>query len=393
MKVTISVSGRFHAFYLARELDKRGALSRLITSYPTFEARRYGVPAGKVRSIVSNEVIARAWRRMPASLRARCNLQRFLADRFDRLAARAIREGSDVFDALSSCALFSLRRAKTMGMMTVVERASSHILHQTELLEEEYARFGLATRVTHPAIIEKEQEEYATADYVAVPSLFVKRSFLVRGFPEERIIHTPFGVDLDEFEPVPKQDDVFRVIHCGAVSLRKGVQYLLQAFAELRLPKAELWLVGGVFDEARPLLAKYASPSVVVHGHKPQAELKWYYGQSSVFCLASIEEGLAYVQPQAMACGLPVICTTNTGGEDIVREGVDGFIIPIRDVEALKARILWCYENPERRREMGESARERVAQGFTWADYGEKIHRAYAERLVARCRGGGVPER
>jgi len=91
-----------------------------------------------------------------------------------------------------------------------------------------------------------------------------------------------------------------------------------------------------------------------------------------------------------MACGLPVICTTNTGGEDIVREAVDGFIIPICDVEALKARILWCYENPERCREMGRAARERVARGFTWADYGEKIHRAYAERLGRLARRGSA---
>ena len=49
------------------------------------------------------------------------------------------------------------------------------------------------------------------------------------------------------------------------------------------------------------------------------------------------------VQPQAMACGLPIIHTTNTGGEDIVRDGIDGFIVPIRDVESLKSKILYTY--------------------------------------------------
>jgi len=100
-----------------------------------------------------------------------------------------------------------------------------------------------------------------------------------------------------------------------------------------------------------------------------------------VFCLASIEEGLAMVQPMAMACGLPVICTTNTGGADIVREGRDGFILPIRDVGALKEKILYFYEHPEACRTMGESALKRVQAGFSWADYAGKMIAAYQEIL------------
>ena len=98
----------------------------------------------------------------------------------------------------------------------------------------------------------------------------------------------------------------------------------------------------------------------------------------------SIEEGFAMVMPQAMACGLPIICTSNTGGEDIVRDGIDGFIIPIRDVEALKEKILFMYKNPERRREMGESARLRVQSGFSWDNYGAKMIGEYRKVLAKR---------
>jgi glycosyltransferase involved in cell wall biosynthesis len=113
-----------------------------------------------------------------------------------------------------------------------------------------------------------------------------------------------------------------------------------------------------------------------------------------VFCLASIEEGLAMVQVQAMACGLPVICTTNTGGADIVREGRDGFIVPIRDVNALKEKILYFYENPEAGKIMGESARRRVQAGFSWSDYGHKMIASYRKILhldnEAQFQGGEV---
>ena len=76
-----------------------------------------------------------------------------------------------------------------------------------------------------------------------------------------------------------------------------------------------------------------------------------------------------------------MICTTNTGGEDIVRDGKDGFIIPIRDTEALKEKLVYLYESPKIRESMGQSAKERVSGGFTWDDYGEKMVREY-ERII-----------
>ena len=115
----------------------------------------------------------------------------------------------------------------------------------------------------------------------------------------------------------------------------------------------------------------------------PQRELYKHYSQGSVFAILSIEEGLALVQPQAMACGLPIICTTNTGGEDIIREGVDGFIIPIRDTEAMKEKISYFYEYPEECVKMGQSAKEYVTGKFTWDNYGKAMFEAY-ENILAK---------
>lgn len=84
---------------------------------------------------------------------------------------------------------------------------------------------------------------------------------------------------------------------------------------------------------------------------------------------------------QAKACGLPLICTTNSGGEDIVREGVDGFVIPIRDVDAIKEKILWAYDHRSPCSEMGRGARENALLGNAWDDYGDRIIAAYS-RLV-----------
>ena len=65
MKVTISLMGRFHAFYLAHELERHGYLERLITSYPVFETVKYGVPRERICSLIVHEILNRGWRKMP----------------------------------------------------------------------------------------------------------------------------------------------------------------------------------------------------------------------------------------------------------------------------------------------------------------------------------------
>src|SRR5215207_5196042 len=380
MRVTISVKGRFHLFYLASELQRHGHLDRLITSYPAFETVKYGVEHDKIKSLFVHEA-DRMWRRAPSFLRGLFNPQWLTSELFDVHASHHILEDTDIFVGLSSSSLHSLRRAKRFGAKTIVERGSTHMLYQRDILLEEYGCFGLEARVAHPKIVEKELVEYADADYISIPSQYVKRTFLERGVPADKLVHVPYGVNLAHFHPVPKQDDTFRIIYCGSIGLRKGVHYLLQAFYELKLPQAELWLIGSLTGEMRPFLAKFSSSAVFHKGPFPESELHKYYSQGSVFCLASIEEGLAMVLPQAMACGLPVICTTHTGGEDMVRDGQDGFIVPIRDVEALKERILFFYTNRDACKEMGYSAQQRVKSGYTWVDYGNRMIGEYKRIL------------
>jgi glycosyltransferase involved in cell wall biosynthesis len=94
--------------------------------------------------------------------------------------------------------------------------------------------------------------------------------------------------------------------------------------------------------------------------------------------ITSIEEGFAMVQFQAMACGLPLICTTNTGGEDLItNDGEEGFVIPIRDVDAIKEKILYLFNNPNIAKKMGQSAKIKVRDNFSWDDYGNR----YVENL------------
>jgi glycosyltransferase involved in cell wall biosynthesis len=377
MKAIVSVFGRFHAFNLAQKLQYKGYLHSLISTYPSFLAPKYGINSSLFRSIWHLEVMMRSWQKLPAWVKADTNLQLYFLEQFDRSVVNLLSPGFDIFIGWSGACLWSFRRAKELGAITVVERGSSHMEHQTKILQEEYERWGLKFTATHQGVYERELQSYTEADRIAIPSLFAKRTFLEKGIPESKLIHVPYGTSLQEFHPVPKEDQIFRVIHCGGITLQKGVQYLLQAFYELNLPDAELWLVGQVNPEMEQFLAKYQNNRIILKGKQPQNQLRWFYSQCSVFCLASVQDGFGMVIPQAMACGLPVIHTTNTGGEDIVRDGVDGFCIPIRDIEALKEKILFFYENPEKREEMANNALEQAHKSFSWDDYGEKIIAAY----------------
>jgi glycosyltransferase involved in cell wall biosynthesis len=380
MKVTISVWGRFHAFYLAQELQKRDYLHKLFSTYPTFEITKYGIDNKLIHSIWHLEVLSRAWHRLPSWIRGKRDLQLWFVEEFDRLVTNTLSPGFDLFIGWSGFNYWSIHRSKELGAKTIIERGSSHMHYQTKILEEEYEKWGLKFTETHPGIYEREIKSYTDVDKVVIPSLFVKHTFLESGIPESKLIHVPYGTSLAEFYPVLKEDNIFRVIHCGALSLRKGVQYLIQAFYELNLPGAELWLVGAIESEIKPFLAKYqGNPHILTKGKHPQSQLRWFYSQCSVFCLASIEDGFGMVIAQAMACGLPVIHTTNTGGADIVRDGMDGFCVPIRDVEALKEKILFFYQNQDKQQEMGRNALEKARNSLSWEEYGQKIIDAYSK--------------
>jgi glycosyltransferase involved in cell wall biosynthesis len=382
-KVTVSVPGRFHAFDLAAQLHHRGMLRRLITPYPAFKAMEWGIPRNKICSILPIEVMKRLWARLPASRSIHSAAWNVFDRVFEVTAARYIPTDTDIFVGWSGSALAGIRRAKRLGAVTIVERGSSHIETQAALVLKEYQLHGWTSRVVSPHTIKTEMAEYAEANYICVPSRFAKQSFLDRGVPEPKLLRIPYGVDLSLFHPEPKRDNVFRIVHCGAITYQKGVHHLLQAFAELGLPNAELCLVGSVSAEINDYCKRHSFHGVVFRGTFPQSSLFQEFTRASLFVLASVQDGFGLVIAQAMACSLPVICSANTGGPDIVRHGVDGFVFRAGDVEMLKSQLRWCYDHQDRLAEMGQLARQRVQTGFRWDDYGDRIETAY--RRAAAC--------
>jgi glycosyltransferase involved in cell wall biosynthesis len=377
MKVDIISFSRFHLYDLARYLQKEEVLNKLITSYPVYKITKWGIDKSHITTNYLEYI------RIPFATKnyLRNNSIYNLDDlnvTFDKYSSKKLSKDSQVTIVLSDSALLTLREAKKQGKITILERGSSHILYADRIMKEEYRKENIKFDKFSKRLIERSIQEYEAADYIAIPSSFVKRTFLEYGVDEKKLIVNPYGVDLNKFKQIPKDDKVFRIIFAGGGSLRKGYHYLLQAFHELDLQNCELWHLGGVLDEVKPYLEKYQNDRVKLLGHIPQNELYKYYSQGSVFILPSIEEGFAMVQFQAMACGLPLVCSTNTGGEDLIsKDGDEGFVIKIMDVESIKEKILYLYNNQEIAKEMGRKAKIKVESGYSWDDYGSR----YIENL------------
>ena len=381
MKVSIVVGGRFHAFNLAEELEKKKILNQLITSYPKFYFKnKFKIDQNKIKSFYLKEIISRTLSKIDF-LNKIFNLNNFTINYFDRRAAKNVNYNDlDILVGWSSFSLRSFKNAKNFNCIKVLERGSSHIEYQYEILKEEYKLLDIKPKLLPSnEIIEKEIQEYELSDYICVPSDFVKTSFIEKGFNEKKIIKIPYGVDLNNFYKKTNKlhKDKFRIIYVGASSVRKGIFYLLKAFTELNLNNSELLIVGKIDNEIIPIIRKFENDNIKYIGSRKQNDLRDFYNKSNIFVTCSIEEGLSMVQAQAMACGLPVICTTNTGGDEIVDNGKSGFVLPIRNIDALKEKLIYFYENRDMCRVMGNLAYEKAINSLSWRSYGEKMYEFY----------------
>ena len=375
MNVVISVGGKFHALELAEQLDQRGYLERVITTKRWYVHKRFR--PGRYRVVPAPEYLGALVRRVPA-LRRRGYYSWLKDNLFDALARKYI-PPCDIFHAWGNYALASIPHARRHHARVVIERGSTHPHFQDSILREEFRRFGLEVECAHPQIIRKGLQEMELADAVIIPSPFVERTFLDAGFPEEKLHVIPYGFNPARFGPGEKRDDVFRVLFVGNIGIQKGVHYLLEAWSQLRLPNAELVLIGTVEEGIKPLLAKYEG-QFVHRGHVDHDRLQEEYAQASMFVLPSLQEGSALVTYEAMACGLPVLLSTNTGS--VAVDGEHGFIIPIRDSEAIAGKLAWFHEHPDDARAMGERGMTYI-RDFTWERYALGVIDVYRSLLPA----------
>jgi glycosyltransferase involved in cell wall biosynthesis len=385
MRIVQAVFGVFHHFELARELERRGHLERVYSTWPWSRLNREGLPHQRVETFpwihTSEYLLARAGVDWPW---ASDNLGYWNALAFDRWTEKRV-PACDALIAISGAGLATGKRVQERGGVFICDRGSTHQRYQEMIVSEEFRRWGAERAVSDERDTVREEAIYAEADAITVPSRVAARSFVEMGVPAEKLAVIPYGVRLENFYPDGELTaHRFDVLFAGAAGLRKGVPYLLQAFARLRFPHKRLRIAGAVLPELKAVLQRLPQDNVEFLGVVSQARLRELMSTSHVLVLPSIEEGLALVQAQALACGCPIICSTNTGGEDLFSDGVEGFIVPIRDSMALTRRMQELVDEPVRLRAMRRAALARVRSIGGWTVYGDRW-----EQLLLKLTGAG----
>lgn len=357
MKINIAASHRFHLLDLARELQNLGHDVRFYSYVPTRRVVDFGLKKENSKSLFFYMVPFLVLMRLTKSSDFALRLLNLAMDYFLAWFMRPC----DVYIGLGTVYKKSFADAKKkFGALTIMEWGSKHIDEQLAILKKIP---GLKKQNIY--FTERSKSGYEIVDYISVASDHVKLSFIERGISESKILQNPYGVDLSMFgSTILVKNYPYDLIMVGGWSYRKGCDLLVDV---CRNNKWRLLHVGPLVDLPFPENENMTHVEPV-----DQKSLKEYYARAKVFVLPSREEGLAMVQPQALACGLPVVCSLHTGGRDLKNYINDSrWIIEMQHFNAEELRRCICealqlsYET-----NIENSARSIVVDGISWEKYG-----------------------
>jgi len=389
-QVALAVCGIFHYRKYVGELSTRGCLHDFFYSHRLgTTARSLGIRSGRTVNLWAKEYLYRGATRLAG--RRGSDLVGPLAHRiWDRQVASRLRRCDIFHGMLHGTLLESFPRARSLGMVTIGEPVNTHpsVLH--DIVREEHDVLGLPPPRAASSS-EAMVEELRSCDHLLCGSRLIRDSFVSRGYPAACTTVIPYCIDTSRFHPLSAEeqsalrDNRFRVICVAQIVPRKGIHYLLEAWERLGLQptEGELVIVGQPSPEMAGVLARHAGRFTHV-AKVPHDRLRLEYGRADVFVLPSVEDGFGYVTTEAMGCGLPVITTTAAGSADVVDDGVSGFVIPPRSVDALADRLERLRADPELRRSMGEKSLAASRLTRTWAGYVDQLVALYGRVGVDR---------
>jgi starch synthase len=402
--VLLAHPGTQYSLYLARELER---CEQLTGFHTCLAVSAKSILARVIQPVASALGVERQWQNrllrgvpprklhcyplleIEALWRSRKNgsARRILRERNERfqkkIPDRAI-TNTDTIIGFDTSSQILATRARAQGKTFILDRSSAHprsVAAIIETLKDRFPEWVNAYEKKTEEEFAREEDEHRLAHIIVVPSTFVANMLVEHGIAREKIRVNPFGTDTQSFRPAaqearPVSPLIFLFV--GALTAGKGLPLLLQAWRQINAANAELWIVGPgrVPDKDR----RDSPASVRWLGPASRKELPALFQRSHVFVFPSFFEGLAQVQVEAAACGLPIIATNASGGEDIIEEGTTGFIIEAGNLDQLNERINQFIERPQLAGAMGECARAKAGQ-WSWSSYGERWRRILQETI------------
>jgi glycosyltransferase involved in cell wall biosynthesis len=375
----LSRRGMLDAFYTSLAINAESALARGLSPLARMVGREsvwqnrllYGVPAAKVHCYPGLEVSS-FWhtrrRESPISVYRRRNDRFQLKIPYEALAAAQAVIGFDTSSHILA------RRAILIGRRFFLDRSIAYeggVNGLFATLRERFPDWSETVPHKSAADLEIEEREHSLANVIVVPSKFVAQTLINSGVPAGKIRVNPFGTDLERFSvrPATNSDGPLVFLFVGALSARKGLPLLLQAWDRLQPRRAELWIVGGGLVPSR--VRRDSQNSIRWLGPVSREKLPGVFQQADVFVFPSYFEGLAQVQIEAAACGLPVIGTSASGAEEIIEEGETGYLIEPGNLEQLVERLREFLARPALAQEMGEQVKKKRS-ALSWSLYGDR---------------------
>ncbi len=406
-KAVVTHAGRRDSYQLALALDEGQLLESLITDFywnpAIYSVLKTVLPHRGVPERICRDLDPRRVHLAPKAVLADVAMKLIRGKDWHgykdaALGDAARRQAIETHSALFSYSYYAhsaFRRADTELEYRFLFQLHPHPKSVQEVLAEEMERTPLARASLlmeaemslPPQAFELMAEEAQLANGWVAASRYTAQTLAAHGVPEGKIHVVPYGVSLTQFPPrvrPPAQDEPFTVIYVGSLIQRKGLSYLLDAVRALQKTGAKVRLIlrgrGGV---DRNLLAHYSDIDFDLKLSVPLSELVRDLHRSDVFVLPSLTEGFAQVILEAMACGLPVITTANTCAPDVITDGMQGFILPIRDSGAITEKLVWGMEHRDALAEMGRQAAER-AGFFSLERFRSGVRDAYRAMIESR---------
>lgn len=377
--ITLLTGPGTHSHFLTEALREEGYLDKVVSYFPEWEVRNaQGQRIDWVRSYRwLTRALWAAWRRIPL-IGGSEHPRAWHFALYDWLVSQRVAL-SPILWAWWGTSLYTMRKARREGRTILLEAPACHPRTWNAIAKPLYAEHFPGAKHTFAILPEnyvaRLEAELQEAHHIQVLSTFAKQTFIEHGVPAEKLYILPLGVDVRVFYPEAEAQittEKFIVLYIGRIDPLKGVQYLMEAFGRLQLPHAELWMVGPVVEEMKPLLAKYLGENVKYFGARTHSELRLFYNKSSVVVFPTLLDSFGMVILEAMACGKPVIATAHSGAPDVMNENM-GFVISAFSSEAIAEALERSYLRRDYLFEMGRAAYQHVLSHYTLEAYRHRV--------------------
>lgn len=273
----------------------------------------------------------------------------------------------DIVYLWPACSVESYRYAKKMGKTIIMESINCHQSFARDILDAEAKKLGLSDiHLITDESINDENEKLSLADYIFSPSPQVTKSFLEMGIDQNKIIESSYGLDESDLLPqnhnIEKKDTPFTALFVGSVIPRKGIHLLLDYWKSAAI-NGKLKIIGKIENSAEAIVKQYENDSSIEFVSFTN-DLTSNYANADLFIMPSLEEGSPLVTYLAIGAGLPCLVSP-MAGDGVVRNNIDGYIIPPHDKLAWVAALQNIAENHELRLELSKSVRTH-AEKFLW---------------------------